>query len=184
MKKFLYKTLLFACFITFCAYGLDMFMSWRLRTNENRIYAAWNQVYNSDLDYDLVVNGSSRAWTQYSPLILDSILSINTFNLGMDGSAVNRQIIKYEKFSSIHNTPTCIVQNIDYATMDIETIKALQAQQKKQQLEKEKQEGKDDNKEDNDSKEEKEEVNTSTSTNEENKENKKKRGRKKKNLNS
>ena len=117
MKKFLYKTLLFACFITFCAYGLDMFMSWRLRTNENRIYAAWNQVYNSDLDYDLVVNGSSRAWTQYNPLILDSILGINSFNLGIDGSAINRQIIKYRKYRDLHGAPLYLIQNIDLGTM-------------------------------------------------------------------
>ena len=117
MKKFLYKTLLFTCFITFCSYGLDMFMSWRLRTNENRIYAAWNQVYNSDLDYDLVVNGSSRAWTQYSPLILDSILGINSFNLGIDGSAINRQIIKYRKYRDLHGAPLYLIQNIDLGTM-------------------------------------------------------------------
>ena len=117
MKKFLYKILLFTCFIIFCAYGLDMFMSWRLRTNENRIYAAWNQIYNSDIDYDLVVNGSSRAWTQYSPLILDSILGINSFNLGIDGSAINRQIIKYRKYRDLHGAPLFLIQNIDLGTM-------------------------------------------------------------------
>ena len=99
---------------------VDFTISSKLRKNrDNRILVNWNQIYEDSTFYDLVVMGSSRAWVQYNPLILDSILSINTFNLGMDGSAVNRQIIKYEKFSSIHNTPTCIVQNIDYATMDI-----------------------------------------------------------------
>lgn len=118
MKKFLYKILLFTCVIIFCAYGLDMFVSWRLRNNENRMYAAWNQVYNSDINYDLVVNGSSRAWTQYNPLILDSILGLNSFNLGIDGSAINRQIIKYNKYSQLHGTPKYLIQNIDMGTMN------------------------------------------------------------------
>lgn len=117
MKKFLYKILLFTFLIILCAYGLDLFLSWRLRTNENRVYAAWNQLYNSDIDYDLVINGSSRAWTQYSPLILDSILGINSFNLGIDGSAINRQIIKYRKYRDLHRTPLYLIQNIDLGTM-------------------------------------------------------------------
>lgn len=118
MKKFVYKILLFTALVILCAFGFDSFLSWRLRNNENRMYAAWNQVYNSNIDYDLVVNGSSRAWTQYSPLILDSILDINSFNLGIDGSAINRQIIKYWKYRDLHGAPSYLIQNIDLGTMD------------------------------------------------------------------
>jgi hypothetical protein len=118
MKKFLYKIIVFTFVITLCAYGLDCFISYRLRTNENRIYAAWNQVYNSDIDYDLVINGNSRAMVQYDPMILDSILGINSFNLGIDGSAINRQIIKYRKYRDLHGAPTYLIQNIDFGTMD------------------------------------------------------------------
>lgn len=118
MKKFLYKIFVFTFLITLCAYGLDCFMSYRLRTNENRIYAAWNQVYNDTTDYNLVINGSSRAWTQYSPLILDTTLGVNSFNLGIDGSAINRQIIKYRKYRDLHGAPTYLIQNIDLGTMD------------------------------------------------------------------
>jgi hypothetical protein len=81
------------------------------------MYAAWNHVYNDTTDYDLVINGSSRAWVQYDPMILDSMLEINTFNLGMDGSAINRQILKYKKYSELHSTPKYLIQNIDLGTM-------------------------------------------------------------------
>lgn len=118
MKKFLYKIFVFTFVITLCAYGLDCFMSYRLRTNENRIYAAWNQVYNDTTDYNLVINGSSRAWTQYSPLILDTTLGVNSFNLGIDGSAINRQIIKYWKYRDLHGAPSYLIQNIDLGTTD------------------------------------------------------------------
>ena len=118
MKKFLYKILLFTLLTILCAFSMDLFLSWRLRTNENRMYVAWNQVYDSNIDYDLVVNGNSRAWTQYSPLILDSILGVNSFNLGIDGSAINRQIIKYRKYRDIHGAASYLIQNIDLGTMD------------------------------------------------------------------
>lgn len=117
MKKFLYRILLFSLLVIVCAVGLDFFLSYRLRQNPNRMYAAWNQVYNDSIRYDLVINGSSRAWTQYDPLILDSILNVNSFNLGIDGSAINRQIIKYKKYCELHGTPKYLIQNIDLGTM-------------------------------------------------------------------
>ncbi len=81
------------------------------------MYAAWNKMYNDSTCYDLVINGSSRAWTQFNPLILDSILTVNSFNLGIDGSAINRQIIKYKKYRELHGDPNYLIQNIDLGTM-------------------------------------------------------------------
>ena len=81
------------------------------------MYAAWNQMYNDSTCYDLVINGSSRAWTQYDPLILDSILDLTSFNLGIDGSAINRQITKYNKYCELHGNPKYLIQNIDLWTM-------------------------------------------------------------------
>lgn len=117
MSKFLYKLVLFIALILLCAIGLDMFLSWRLRTNENRMFATWNYVYNDTTDYDLVINGNSRAWVQYDPMILDSILEVDAFNLGMDGSAINRQILKYQKYCELHGYPKYLIQNIDISTM-------------------------------------------------------------------
>lgn len=119
MKKFLCKIFLFTLLVIVCAFGLDYFLSYRLRQNENRMYAAWNQVYNNTTFYDLIINGSSRAWTQYNPEIIDSILDVNSFNLGIDGSAINRQIIKYNKYAELHARPKYLIQNIDLGTMDV-----------------------------------------------------------------
>jgi hypothetical protein len=52
-------------------------------------------------------------------MILDSILDINSFNLGIDGSAINRQIIKYNKYCQLHGCPDYLIQNIDLGTMAI-----------------------------------------------------------------
>lgn len=118
MKKFLYKICIFTILLFVFAFGLDLLLSWRLRTNQNRIYAAWNQIYNDTTNYDLVISGNSRAWVQYNPFILDSILNINCFNLGIDGSAINRQIIKYNKYCELHSSPRYLIQNIDLFTME------------------------------------------------------------------
>ena len=119
MRKYLLNTLLFSSICIVLAFGFDMFLSARLRTNKNRIYANWNQIYNASLDYDLVINGNSRAWVQYDPFIIDSLLHINCYNLGIDGSPINRQIIKYQKYCNLHKAPKYLIQNIDFCTMDI-----------------------------------------------------------------
>lgn len=118
MKKFLMKILFFALVLLSLATILDMAISSSLRNNENRMYAGWNAIYNDTTNYDLVVLGNSRAVVQYDPSILDSVLDINSINLGIDGSAINRQMIKYKKYIDIHKYPKYVIQNIDFATMD------------------------------------------------------------------
>ncbi len=81
------------------------------------MYVGWNDIYNDTTCYDIVINGSSRAWVQYDPHILDSILHLNTYNLGFDGSGINRQIVKYHKYCENHGQPKYILQNIDILTM-------------------------------------------------------------------
>ena len=117
MKKYLLNTLLFTILCLIFAFALDTILSFRLRQNQNRMFANWNQIYNDTTNYDLVINGSSRAWVQYNPFIIDSILYINSYNLGIDGSPINRQIIKYQKYCDLHKMPKYLIQNIDFVTM-------------------------------------------------------------------
>ena len=117
MKKYLLNTLLFTILCLIFAFALDTILSFRLRQNQNRMFANWNQIYNDTTNYDLVINGNSRAWLQYNPFIIDSILHINSYNLGIDGSPINRQIIKYQKYCDLHKMPKYLIQNIDLVTM-------------------------------------------------------------------
>lgn len=117
MKKFLIHSVVFAAILWVFAIIADIYVSNNLRHSKERKYAAWNGIYNDTTYYDLVINGSSRAWVQYDPHILDSILHLNTYNFGIDGSAINRQIIKYHKYCELHGQPQYLLQNIDIFTM-------------------------------------------------------------------
>lgn len=117
MKKFLIHSVVFAAILWVFAIIADIYISNNLRHSKEHKYAAWNGIYNDTTYYDLVINGSSRAWVQYDPHILDSILHLNTYNLGIDGSAINRQIIKYHKYCELHGQPKYLLQNIDIFTM-------------------------------------------------------------------
>lgn len=77
----------------------------------------WYDLMHGKIDADVVVMGSSRAWVHINPIILDSILETNTYNLGIDGSTINRQIKKYHLFREYNQKPQLIIQNIDYSSL-------------------------------------------------------------------
>lgn len=117
MKKFLVNVTLFAAILLCIAIAADCHKSRQLRQSKDRMYAGWNDIYNDTTQYDLVINGSSRAWVQFDPYILDSILHINSYNLGINGRQINSQIVKYHKYCERHGQPRFIVQNIDIFTL-------------------------------------------------------------------
>lgn len=120
MKRFLIRLSYFLIITFILVTLLDVFISHRLTKSNERMYQQWSGICQDSLSADVVVLGSSRAWTQYNPAILDSILHTNSFVNGIDGSAINRQMIKYKNYCRITNSkPKLIIQNIDLVTMAI-----------------------------------------------------------------
>lgn len=118
MKKFLKIFAVFIAILVTGSIALDCFISYRLRHSESRMFKAWSYIYYDETDYDIVINGGSRAWVQYDPEIIDSVLSTKTLNLGIDGSSINRQIIKYKAYCREHGkVPKMLIQNIDFVTI-------------------------------------------------------------------
>lgn len=115
MKRFIKIVGIVAVLLFGLNLGIDYAISHKLQHSIDRRYVGWSKIINEQLEADLVIMGSSRAWVQYSPAILDSVLQINTYNLGIDGSVLNRQIIRYEVFNHYQTKkPKYIVLNIDY----------------------------------------------------------------------
>ena len=94
---------------------LDIGFTYFLSHSRGKIYKDWNNIIHDTIDADLLVMGSSRAKRQYDPRIMDSILSINSYNIGMIASHVNRQIVKYEVYRHYQRKkPSFLIVNFDY----------------------------------------------------------------------
>lgn len=117
MKKFIYSIIAF-CLIPYIA---DFALSAIVQRSNNREVESWYDLMHSQIDADLVVMGNSRAWVQINPTILDSILGVETYNLGMDGSCINRQIHKYHLFRKYNRKPKIIVQTLDAWSLGYKT---------------------------------------------------------------
>lgn len=123
MKRFLKIVLFVAVLLYGLNLALDDAVSSRLRHSPDRRYISWNAIINEHLNADLLIMGNSRAFVQYDPAILDSILGLNCYNLGIDGSCFNRQYMKYNIYSHYQQQPPqIIVLNIDYFTNEEWTI--------------------------------------------------------------
>ena len=120
MKKFLvYGFIWLMCFLViFIALDISISSISRKYISRNSVkYAGWTYVFDDTITYDLVICGNSRAMVQYNPKVLDSVLNTNSINLGIDGSAINRQVVKFNNYIKHHALPKLLIQNVDIFTM-------------------------------------------------------------------
>lgn len=113
MKRFIYTVLSVFGILIGLNVCLDLFLSHRLQHCQTRKFVGWSDIIQTQLNADLLIIGNSRAWVQYDPAIIDSILGVNSYNLGIDGSPLNRQIVKYNVYRYYQTKPESIIVNID-----------------------------------------------------------------------
>ena len=114
MRKFVVKILKFGLLLFVVATLADYVLSKQYHQTNDYRYAVWNDIIKGGMQNDLIVVGSSRSWVHISPKILDSALNISSYNLGMDGSCIDRQIPRYKMYRKRSAKPKVIVQNVDW----------------------------------------------------------------------
>jgi hypothetical protein len=109
-KVFIYAGLFFA-FLWILQYIVDK----GLRKSKMQYYAVWNDIYQSRINADIIVMGGSRAKVIISPKILDSVLHVNSYNLGINGAFFDVQNTACKVYLQHNRKPRYILQNMDYA---------------------------------------------------------------------
>ena len=117
MKRFIYKTILYAAPILLFLLGLDIFISHRLKQNEMLAYgeiSTWNDIYTNNVNSDILIYGSSRAAEHYNPEIITKELNHSTYNFGMEGCDMLGEYFRHLEFLR-NNTklPKLIIFNLD-----------------------------------------------------------------------
>lgn len=101
------------------SFTADIIISHNLKQSEIRMFKGWSDIYSSNIQCNLVVMGGSRAWVQYDPHIIDSILGVKSYNLGIDGSTINRQVIKFNEYCRFNVKPEYVIQDLAFPSMRI-----------------------------------------------------------------
>ncbi|MDZ7896566.1 MAG: hypothetical protein U5N85_00850 [Arcicella sp.] len=113
ITQFFKKSSLLLLLVLISTYGLSYMVDAGLHKSRNSYYATWNDLYNSKINADLLVMGSSRAEFHISPKILDSVLSLNTYNLGLSAWHFDMQYARFRMYLQHNRKPKYIIQNVD-----------------------------------------------------------------------
>tara|TARA_B110000902_G_scaffold224418_1_gene261860 strand:- start:266 stop:1219 length:954 start_codon:yes stop_codon:yes gene_type:complete len=122
MKKFILKTILFFLPLISISYKLDSILSNRLKRSNSHAqgeFPTWNAIFNKELNSEIYVMGSSRAWTQIDPKIIEDSLGLSCYNLGVDGHPFWIQNLRYILAESKNPSPKMLIQEVDIGTFNM-----------------------------------------------------------------
>lgn len=120
MHKFIKNILFFFWGLWLIAVVLDICFSYQLANTEAWDNQVWGKMIRSEMDNDLLILGSSRAFRQYDPRIIDSVLHTNCYNLGKEGSNIDFQCLSYQIYKKYKNAkPKTIVLDIYNASLTL-----------------------------------------------------------------
>lgn len=118
MRKFLLRTALFCALPLPLLFALNHIVDHGLRQSNNSLFTEWNDIYSSRINADMLVVGASRAWVHISPAILDSVLHLNSYNIGIDGYPFEMQYVRFKAYMQHNKKPKYVLHSIEFSTFD------------------------------------------------------------------
>ena len=117
MNKFIANIITFSIILLSVFYILNIVITTGLRKSDMIIHSNLAKLYNGKINADLVINGSSKAYVQVSPKIIDAVLNLNSYNLGLDGNFFILQKLQYELYEKYNKLPKIIIQIVSIETL-------------------------------------------------------------------
>ena len=114
MKKFIIILSVFLVLLLSILTILDYTISRGLQLTDSRKFQIWNDIFASKIHSDIVILGSSRADRMFSTIILDSIVGLDFYNLGIEGHTFDFQLIRYNTYRRFNIKPKYVIMNIDF----------------------------------------------------------------------
>ncbi len=118
MKKFIYQLLIFLAPLVLLAFVADRLINRTLKTSKTGDYAVWNDILDGKVNSDIVIYGSSRAWLQMNPRIIEDSTGKNVYNLGIDGHNFYMQYLRHDLLLRHNKPPGTIILSLDNFTFD------------------------------------------------------------------
>ncbi|MDR0811171.1 MAG: hypothetical protein LBN23_02700 [Paludibacter sp.] len=117
MKRFILNTIIFVALAGGLALALDALVTDGLKKTTVGDFQTWNDIYSSRIDADVIISGSSRATRNINTAILDTVLAVNSYNLGNDAYYLFMQYARYQTFAAHNPKPKLVIQTADFNTL-------------------------------------------------------------------
>jgi len=120
MRNFIKNLLIFILPGLLLIYSVDYFISYYLSRSEEFSFGeskVWKDIYSGNINSDLVIYGSSRAWVHVSPKIIEDSMHITAYNLGIDGHNFWLQYFRHKELLKFNKKPKQIILSLDIFTL-------------------------------------------------------------------
>jgi hypothetical protein len=117
MKKFLLHSLLFLIVLSPVPFLLDAVLTKSLRNSKRYNYGEWNDLFKGNVNSDVVIYGSSRAYRHFDTKVLEEKLQLPVYNLGVDGYQFHMQYARHLVYFKHNPPPKTILLSLDYWTL-------------------------------------------------------------------
>ena len=121
MKKFFQNILLFVAVILLLAIVVDFAVSNGLKRTERGHFFTMNALMNQKMDADVVILGNSRAVGSYNPYVIDTILGVNSRNLGISAQPFGVSYLRWQLYHRNNVNPKLLIVNIDFRELRMVT---------------------------------------------------------------
>lgn len=115
MRSFLKTIFYLLFFLTLSAFPLDWYISSVLK-NSNEYYGeieVYNDIYNKNINCDIAIYGSSRAWVHINPEIIYDSTGLKAYNFGVDGHNFQLQYLRHLEYLKNNTKPKAIIMSVD-----------------------------------------------------------------------
>ncbi|WP_299114699.1 hypothetical protein [uncultured Winogradskyella sp.] len=115
MRRFIKNSLLFLCLLYVILLALDIYLSKYLKSSHefSGEIEVWEDIYKSNLDLDVAIYGSSRAFVHFNSQILNDSLRLSTYNFGVDGHNFWLQYYRHKEYLKYNPAPKTIIIAVD-----------------------------------------------------------------------
>lgn len=116
-KKFLIKIILFIIIIGLGSTLLSFAIDNGLRNSNYSYYAQWNDLFQSKINADLLIIGSSRARQHFSTGVFDSALGLNSYVFGIEAYRFRMYYDLFQIYLHHNIKPEYLVISLDIYTL-------------------------------------------------------------------
>lgn len=120
MRKLILKILLFVVILLIPLCIADYIKTKEYRSRKHYPFSTFNDIVDGKLNSDTWILGSSRAWVQYNPRILDSILDISSYNLGLNAQFIFLNLQSFQIAQAYNSCPKYVLLDLFYESLTMD----------------------------------------------------------------
>lgn len=116
MKRFVIRISVFIAAMLCILKVIEMSVSHGLMYSGSYPYNDIMASYSGDMEVDIAILGSSRAFVHYDPSIIQDSTGMSCYNLSIDGGCQTMQFAIWKNLIQHNPAPRIVVQNVEYVS--------------------------------------------------------------------